>query len=557
MEAMSKTPKNDDDSGGALDAFEAFDREFVADRDAAASPRTIAPDPDRYAEVLEVAATLNSTLDLTDVLNRIVDAIIRVTDCERGFLMLKEPDGSFSMHIGRTREHGSWDEGHLRISRTIVDRVVADGKPFIESNLAAVESVRDAGSIHEQAIRSAICLPLRYRDRLVGVIYADSGFLVPHVLESDHRLLDAFAAQAAIAIANAREHGELMSGSERLERQNLSLRKQLSREVDFSGMVSKNERMLAVFDMVAKIASHDINVLIQGESGTGKELLARAIHQRSPRHERPFETVNCAGIPAGLVESILFGHCRGAFTGAVADKQGVFELADQGTLFLDEIGDMPLSVQPKILRAVQEGEIRRVGEEERVRHVDVRIIAATNIDLRAAALKGTFREDLYFRLNVANVHLPPLRDRREDIVPLAEYFLRQWAGDKKKPIPRLGPEVGEYLTTAYWKGNVRQLKSAVEWGIVFQNEKHTIEVEHLRRFFDNAGETASNAARAAESAPHGSLRSRVAEYEAGIIRDLLRQHGYNITSAAKALDISRQQLHNKLRRYGIDPKRPR
>jgi len=500
----------------------------------------------RYAQILEISASLASTLDLTDLLNKIVDGIIDVTGCERGFLMLKEADDSFSMHIGRTRDRGEWGRDDISISRTIVDSVVETGRPFVESNLDDVEQPKDAGSIHEHSIRSAICLPLVYQDSLVGVIYADSHFVVPEVLDSSHRVLDAFAAQAAIAIENARRHGDLRTRGESLEQQNQALRHQLGRQFNFSGMVSKNKRMLEVFESVKKIAAHDINVLISGESGTGKELLARAIHERSTRAAGAFETVNCAGIPVGLVESILFGHKKGAFTGAAQDKAGVFQLADRGTLFLDEIGDMPLEIQPKILRAVQEGEINRVGEEERVRKIDVRILAATHTDLGRAVEEGRFREDLFFRLNSARISLIPLRERKEDIVPLAEHFLKMYAEEKQQPLALLARDARELLMNRDWKGNVRELKSAIEWGIVFQDEHHVIHASELARFFERGGAEVD-----ALPPEMGTLKSMMTDYEEKLIRRVLRENDYTITVSARALGISRQQLHAKIRKHGI------
>jgi len=504
------------------------------------------PDDARYAQILEISASLASTLDLTHVLSNIVDGIIDVTGCERGFLMLKETDGTFSMHIGRTSDRGEWGRDDIFISRTIVDGVVKSGRPFIESNLEDVEQLKDAGSIHDHSIRSAICVPLFYKGGLVGVIYADSHFIVPQVFESERRVLDAFAGQAAIAIENARQHGELRTREESLEEQNLSLRHQLGKQFNFSGMVSKNRRMLDVFESVKKIAAHDINVVIRGESGTGKELLARAIHERSSRSDGPFETVNCAGIPVGLVESILFGHKRGSFTGAVQDKAGVFEMADRGTLFLDEIGDMPLEIQPKILRALQEKEVTRVGEEGRVRPIDVRILAATHMDLSRAVEEGRFREDLFFRLNSARISLIPLRERREDIVPLAEHFLKMYAEEKHQPLALLGRDARELLMNHDWKGNVRELKSAVEWGIVFQDDHHVIHASELGRFFERSG-----AAFEAPPEQLSTLKSMMTAYEEKLICRMLRENNNVITVSARALGISRQQLHAKIRKYKI------
>jgi two-component system NtrC family response regulator len=309
--------------------------------------------------------------------------------------------------------------------------------------------------------------------------------------------------------------------------------------------------MLEVFETVRRIAPHDINVLIHGGSGTGKELLARAIHDMSPRRDAPFVAVNCAGIPPGLVESALFGHKKGSFTNAVADKAGYFEIADGGTLFLDEIGDMPLEMQPKILRAVQEGEVQRVGEESKTRSVNVRIICATHRDLTQLIETGDFRADLFYRLNEAYITLPLLRDRREDIVPLAEYFIEKYQQEKGGPLPRLSDDAKRFLMGARWEGNVRQLQSAVHWGIAFQDANHVIHAADIERFFDK-GEPAGLG-----SEKSGTLKSRVREFEEREIRRALEQNNYNMTSTAKDLGISRQQLYNKVKDLRIETPRNR
>jgi Nif-specific regulatory protein len=532
-----------------LDELQKFDDQFhpAADPDGA-GPQAETLDR-KYRDVLEVSVLLSSTLDLTDLLGNILDGVLKVTGCERALLMLKEPDGKFSMHVGRTKDQTEWKQEALWISRTIVNRVVETGKPLVESNILEADELRDIGSIHDRDIRSVFCYPLQYKGDLVGVIYADSGFVVPQVLDSDHSILDAFSAQAALAIENARRHGQLQSTRDTLEDQNLSLRKQLGQQYSFSGMVSRNKAMLDVFETVKRIAPHDINVLVHGRSGTGKELLARAIHDKSARSDAPFVAVNCAGIPINLVESVLFGHAKGSFTGAVANKAGHFEIADGGTLFLDEVGDMPLDVQPKILRAVQEGEIQRVGEEGRTRRVNVRIICATHKDLGTLIGKGDFREDLFYRLNEAHVQLPPLCDRREDIVPLAEYFLEKYHKEKNAPLPRLSDGAKRLLMGAPWEGNVRELQSAVHWGIAFQDDDHVVHAPELERFFDQGP------GRGGGVQANGTLKGRIREFEEREIRRTLEANNFNVTSTAKELGISRQQLYNKVRDFGIKTKR--
>jgi transcriptional regulator with GAF, ATPase, and Fis domain len=519
------------------------------------SPRPVPPGPPgapegesrRYRDLLEVAVSLASSLDLKAILDAIVDGIIRVTSCERGFVILRESDGTYSTFTGRTREGTAWDErGAREISHTIVERVVESHEPFVSTDIDQIDDLREQESILVQKIRSAVCLPLIFQQQLIGVIYADSGYIIPTFGEADRSVLDGFGAQAALAINNARAHGEIRDRGERLQEQNRGLRQQLSQHVNACGMISRNKRMLDVFAVVGKIAPTDISsVLIRGESGTGKELLARAIHEMSPRRDGPFEAVNCSAIPAPLVESILFGHCRGAFTGADFDKPGYFEIANGGTLFLDEIGDMPLEIQPKLLRALQQREITRVGEVGNVRKVDVHVVAATNRDLPHAVEAGAFRADLYYRLKVAQLHIPPLRERREDILPLAEYFLQRLAEKRRQPVARLSREARAFLLGNSWVGNVRELENAMEWGLAFQDEHGVIDAGAFERFFQ------TGAAGAPPADEPASLHEKLDRFEARVIRDALARNGANVSATAKELGISRQQLHLKIKKYDL------
>jgi transcriptional regulator with GAF, ATPase, and Fis domain len=500
----------------------------------------------RYDDLLDVAVSLASTLDLKDILDHIVDGIIRVTRCERGFVMLRESDGSFSTFTGRRRDNQDWDEESARAtSRSIRDGVVDTREPYIETDLEHVTT----GSIHEHRILAAVCLPLVYKNDLIGVIYADSGRIVPKFVEADRKVLRAFSAQASLAVENARQHGEIKSQRDQLEGQNLMLREQLSRQFAMSGMISKNKRMLELFEIVHKIAPRDSTVLIEGETGTGKDLLARAIHEKSTRSGGPFEAQNCANIPPTLVESILFGHRKGAFTGADYDKPGVFEIANGGTLFLDEIGDMPLALQANLLRVLENGEVTRLGEEGRVRKVDVRIVAATNQDLQGAVEKGRFREDLYHRLNVVRVMLPPLRERREDIIPLAEYFLGRLAEAEGQPHPRLSRDAAALIRDVQWPGNVRQLKNAMESAYAFRGDDQVIHSRDLERFFGGGQREPLP-----DESSAAALETQVDRFEERVIRRVLAENQNNVTATAKALDISRQQLHLKIRKYGISTK---
>jgi transcriptional regulator with GAF, ATPase, and Fis domain len=494
--------------------------------------------------LLDISASITSTLDLTDLLEHIIDSILKLTGCQRGFLMLMNEDGGLSLEIARVTGQNQWKEDELEISKSVVREVAETAQPVFNSNVFEMEGIQVSESIHLLKINSVICLPLEFEGKMVGVIYADSKSVSEAFLDSDLKVMNAFAGQAAIAINNARQHGELKIQREKLEEQNLSLRYKLGEEFASYGMISNDAKMEELFERINKIAPSDINVIIRGESGTGKELLARAIHDKSSRAKERFEPINCTAIPAGLVESTFFGHKRGAFTGAVENRQGVFELAHRGTIFLDEIGDMPLEVQPKILRVIQDGKVSRVGEPDIVRKVDVRILTATHVDLARAVKEGRFRQDLYFRLKVAQVELPPLRERRGDIIPLAEYFLKKYADEKNQPLPKLHKNTKEFLLQNRWEGNIRTLKSAIDYAIVFQDDKHWILVDALEKFFSQEGEPImDNAA--------GSLKQKLQQYESRIIRQTLDKHSWNVTVTAKALAISRQQLHNKIKKFDL------
>jgi transcriptional regulator with GAF, ATPase, and Fis domain len=513
-----------------------------------ASPVVAETEFRRYRDLLDVAISLTSSLELRAILDAIVDGVIRVTGCERGFVILPEKDGTYAMYTGRSREGTPWDESRAReISHSVVNKVTQTHEPFLGLDLSEIEGLREQKSIVVEKIRSAVCLPLVDQDQLIGVIYADSTRPIASFSETDRAVMSAFCAQAAVAIARARQHGETLDRGERLEEQNRQLREQLGQHVNMSGMISRNKRMLDVFAVVERIAPSDISsVLVQGESGTGKELLSRAIHEKSPRHGGPYVAVNCTALPASLAESILFGHRKGAFTGADADRAGLFEIAHRGTLFLDEIGDMPLEVQPKILRALQEKEVTRLGEDGSSRKVDVHIVAATNRDLPREVEEGRFRSDLFFRLRVAHLHIPPLRERREDILPLAEYFLQQHAERRNQTVARLSREARAFLLAHSWPGNVRELQNAMEWGCAFQDENNVINVDALDRFFQP---TSVGAAPAVPDT--GSLREKMEQFEARIVRDALGRNDNNVSATAKALGLSRQMLHEKIKKYGI------
>ena len=343
----------------------------------------------------------------------------------------------------------------------------------------------------------------------------------------------------------------------RKEEERRTLRRAMSKAVDRGEIIGRSDVMQEVFRLVEQVAQARSTVLITGESGTGKELIAKAIHEASPRAARPFVTVNSSNIPSELLESELFGHTRGAFTGAVAAKKGLFEVADGGSIFLDEIGDIPPETQVRLLRVIQEREFTPLGDTT-PRRVDVRIIAATNIELRDAVRQGSFREDLYYRLSVVPIELPPLRDRREDILPLAQHFIRKYNEENGRIVSeQIAPEVLALLESYLWPGNVRELENAVERAVVIAPEDE-ITKECLRpEISDPQSVVSSTHAGASNAAVHDIARGvnfyeEVRRFEIDLIRRALEQTGGHQSRAARLLGMNATTLNSKIKTYNIN-----
>lgn len=337
-----------------------------------------------------------------------------------------------------------------------------------------------------------------------------------------------------------------LTQQETLMFENQSLKRVLQQETSFSNIIARSPRMLEIFDTIRKIADYKTTVLITGESGSGKELIARAIHFNSPRAQKPFIAINCSAIPENLLESELFGYVKGAFTGAAKDKKGLFEEASGGTLFLDEVGDLPLALQVKLLRAIQEEEIRRVGANNSTK-IDVRLIAATLRNLGEEIKRGTFREDLYYRLNVLPIHLPPLRERKEDIPMLVETFIKRFNKEMGKSVDRASPECLQHLTDYSWPGNVRELENTIERSMVLESSKD-LRPESLPDSIRNV--EINPAIRAA--ANELSIKKMMVIMEQELIKKALDKTGGNRTWAAKLLEISHRALLYKIKRYGLE-----
>lgn len=336
---------------------------------------------------------------------------------------------------------------------------------------------------------------------------------------------------------------------EKLKRENQSLKATLAERYSFNNIIAKSESFTAIFDIIKRLSPYNTTVLITGESGTGKELIARAIHEHSPRRGKPFIAINCGAIPETLIESELFGHRRGAFTDASRDKKGLFEEANGGTLFLDEVGDLPLHLQVKLLRALQEHAIRRVGDEQDI-PIDVRVISATLRNVEEEVVEGRFRDDLLYRLNVISIHLPPLRERPEDITVLIEHFLKKHAKRLGMPEKRLPAEVLRVLVEYSWPGNARELENCLERALVL-SDGDEIELSALPHHIIPTTALAQIPATDAGNSTNLSIKERTAALEIDLIRRALLQTKGNKTQAAKILEISHRTLLYKLKEYSI------
>ncbi len=499
---------------------------------------------DKLEMLTEITQSMNSTLNLNELLSNIVDSTIKLADMDRGFLMLNNRSGELQFRIARDSRQQNLGESDFEVSHTIIGEAADKGKPLFISDVDKNGRFKDQESVLDLQLKTAICLPLIRDDAVIGVIYTDASRLSIEIDEEDLPIFSAFAVQAAIAIENARLHGELILSKENLTRENLELKAVLSEKYEFSGIIGKSKSMMEIFSTIRKISPFDTTVMITGATGTGKELIAKAIHFNGPRKTNQLVTINCGAMSPELLESELFGHKKGSFTGATSDKLGLFETASGGTLFLDEIGDMPLPLQVKLLRALQEGEIRRVGENT-VRNVDVRVIAATNRDLSEDIKAGSFRQDLFYRLNVVPVSIPPLNERQEDILPLTFHFLEKYSLKMDKGEISIEPDAMKMLLTNTWPGNVRELENTIERALALCGDSTTLSAKHFPQL--DSGSALTGAANAG-----GALKQRMRVVEKQFIQEALAETGGKITKAAEILDVTRQHLHNKINQYGLN-----
>src|SRR5215204_6584254 len=478
--------------------------------------------------LMKISTTINSIRGLDNLLERLLELLFEVVPAKRGAILLTD-ESSFetSLVFGLDRAQGK--DGAVNVSRTIVRQVLRDGVALL-ANDAPSETTIVTDSLIAPSTHSVLCVPLILFDRKLGVLYLDST-LPRDQFNRDHlQLVTAIAGIAAVAIENARQFEWLETENERLQT-----------DVNIEhNMVGESAAMQRVYHFISKVAPTDATVLIGGESGTGKELAARAIHRNSKRAQKPFMAVNCAALNESLLESELFGHEKGSFTGAFTQKKGRLEVADGGTVFLDEIGELTPPLQVKLLRVLQEREFERVGGTTTIK-VDLRLIAATNKNLEEAMEAGTFRQDLYYRLNVVSLEMPALCERREDIMLLANYFADKYGLRCNRKLKGFSPEARTCLTSYDWPGNVRELENAIERSVVLGTTDLILP------------EDLPEAVVESELSPASALRYHEAVMQAKkqIILDAIEQGNGNCTVAASLLGVHPNYLHRLIRNLNL------
>jgi len=477
--------------------------------------------------LLRISRAIGSIRELQPLVDQLLESIFEVVPADRAAILLVEDGASeITSVFGRERRNRSAEP--VEASRTIVNQAMADGVAILNNDPASDTGFPESQSVVLRKISSVLAAPLDVFDRVIGVIYLDSSDPRTHFDEGHLQLLTAIGGAAGIALDNAKR---LMW----LESENRRLQAEINVEHD---MVGDGPRMREVYQFIHRVSASDSTALVCGESGTGKELVARAIHRNSPRAGKPFMAINCAAITETLLESELFGHEKGAFTGALGQKKGKFEAAEGGTVFLDEIGELAPAMQAKLLRVLQEREFERVGGTRTIK-LNVRIVAATNRDLEDEVRKARFRQDLYYRLNVVSIRMPALRERRDDITALASHFAARYGEMAKRKIAGISPAARSCLTRYDWPGNVRELENAIERAVVLGSSE-LILPEDLP---ENVLENASSSGETAIAAFHDGVR----QAKKRLIQSAIEQAAGNYTEAARLLGLHPNYLHRLIR----------
>jgi Nif-specific regulatory protein len=461
----------------------------------------------------------------------------------RGTVSLLNPlRNEISIEVAHSLSPGTIERVKYKLGEGITGRVIQSGKavaipkiseePLFLNRTAARKHTKDIEEL------SFICVPIKKGNQVIGALSVDRPYDEAYSLKDGQKLLSVVATMIAQHVINLET---IRMEKDQLREENKRLRSELENKYRITSIVGNSNKMREVFQMISQVCMSNATVLIRGESGTGKELVANSVHYNSQRAKGPFVKVNCAAIPVNLIESELFGHEKGSFTGAIKQKLGKFELAHKGTLFLDEIGSVGLDVQANLLRVLQEKEFERVGGQKTIK-VDVRIIAATNKNLEQAVEDGSFRGDLYYRLNVFPIYMPPLRERKTDILLLADYFLEKYNKENNKDIKRFSTPAIDMLMGYHWPGNVRELENCIERSVLMC-DGGVIHSYHLPPTLQTGTES--------DTLPEQSLDEAVAHLEREMLIDALKNTRGNVTAAAQILKTTVRKFAYKTKRYGL------
>ncbi len=500
-----------------------------------------------YERLYQVLEAVSSSLQINELIEHITTEALQLCQADQGSILLFDPSGQGEAKtlIRRSETASEIRLDHF-LNMMLGGWVNKHRRPLLTDQLTALVGETNARKRYRDIV-SILSVPLNSHGELIGVLNLIRLRGAPFA-ERELRLLSVLGTIFGQFIHNARFHEEIFS-------ENLRLRQEVQQRYDYHGIIGQSPQMKAVFALLERVIPTDARVLIAGESGTGKELIARAIHYSGARAQKPFVAVDCGALPANLLEGELFGYLKGAFTGAIRDKKGLFEIADGGTLFLDEIVNMPQEVQSKFLRAVQEGEIRPLGSTQ-TRKVDVRIISAASSDLQEKLKSGEFRQDLYYRLNVVAIKLPALRERQGDVPILANHFLGELSARHGKSLKGFKPETLAFLEAYPWPGNVRELENIVERMVILAEDRQAYLPPELLPLEIRPTPFAPAPAPPVTGEVAANIKNRKAAYEKTMLLEALTRNNWNQSAAARELGISERSVRYKMKKFGISRPAP-
>ncbi|MCL2879067.1 MAG: sigma 54-interacting transcriptional regulator [Treponema sp.] len=494
-------------------------------------------DIEKFRTLIEINLLINSNYqDVHDLLTTILESATRLCNGDASSLLLADEEKEeLYFEIAMGSKGNDVKQFRVKMGEGIAGWVAMHNKSLLVNDVENDD--RHLHNISKQIdypSKTMLAVPLRVQDNCIGVIEIINKKDGRGFIQDDLEWLEIFANQAALAFVKARY-------IERAHSEIQVLQDQINIDQGYHTLIAKSPLILEKIDIIARVAKTDTSVLLLGESGVGKEIFAEQIHLRSNRNKKPFIRVNCAALPEGLLESELFGHVKGAFTSAISNRQGRFELADKGTIFLDEIGDLPLSLQAKLLRVIQEKTFEKVGSDES-QTVNVRILAATNKDIEALVERGEFRSDLYYRLNVLPIYIPPLRQRPEDIPELANFFLNKFMNETKKQFRGFSGEALDAMLTYSWPGNIRELENSIERACVIGKNVYIQSSDLLIKNTSNSME---------QVYAERNLKNALNVFKANFIQKILDENKWNQTETARILDIQRTYLSRLIKELNL------